>query len=163
MRVNVVRITENDPASLDDVRVLLSAYNDWLGPAVRASALAEEMASLPHPYTPPAGALFLARDDTGRAVGCVGLRGHDVTTCEIKRLYVREDARGHGIGRVLVRAGMDHARAVGFARMVLTTLPDRMQSAVTMYRSLGFEDTEPFADFSNVSPGFQIAYMARAL
>ncbi len=156
-------VQRNDPTALADVRSLFDEYLEWLGPLVGTTTLAEEIASLPRPYDEPTGALLLARDESGRAAGCVGVREHSGHACEIKRLFVREDARGGGLGRALVRAGIDQARAMGYAEMYLTTVPHVMDHAVKMYRGLGFTETGPFRDFSRVPETVHLVFMSRRL
>ena len=154
----------SDPASIAQVRGLLERYLHWLGPLVCGSTLPAEIASLPHPYAPPDGALFIARDDSGEALGCVGIRASQEHACEIKRLYVREDARRRGIARALVRAAMDQARAMGYREMRLTTLPDEMPGVQVLYRSLGFEDAEAYQHHGGAAAdGVLLTYMRRGL
>ena len=99
---------------------------------------AQELAALPKMYGPPSGALLLAEIDATPA-GCVAVRNLDAATCELKRLYVRPTHRGHNLGRLLAEAALDTARALGYQRIRLDTLPE-MQPAQRLYESLGFRD-----------------------
>lgn len=102
------------------------AYQDFQG----------EVASLPGHYVLPRGCLFLAREGFD-ALACVGVRPLDENVCEMKRLYVRPEARGSGIGRELAVAAIEFARAAGYHAIRLDTLPS-MASAHSLYSGLGF-------------------------
>jgi putative acetyltransferase len=102
----------------------------------------DEVATLPGRYAAPSGALLVARADGG-VVGCVGVRPIDDATCEMKRLYVSESARGGGLGRVLADASIAEARRLGYRRMRLDTVPG-METAQALYARLGFREIAPY-------------------
>lgn len=122
-----------------------------------------EVAGLPGEYAPPDGRLLLAFVDEPQAApsvepaGCVALRKFDGAICEMKRLYVRREFRGRGIGRTLSLAAIDAARQAGYLRMRLDTLPE-MEQAQAMYRSLGFQDVPPYR--FNPVPGARFLELA---
>lgn len=121
---------------------LLREYQAALGLDLEFQGFAAEVAGLPGAYAPPLGALLLATLD-GRAVGCVAVRPFDEGRCEMKRLYVRPEGRGHGLGRTLAERAVAHARVAGFAWMLLDTLPS-MAGAQALYATLGFVDVAPY-------------------
>lgn len=122
--------------------------------AERAAALANEigpqdvdaeLASLPGDYAPPTGELLIAWSAAGQPLGIIGIRSCPVPgRSEIKRLFVRPQARGTGSGRALATAALALAAAVG-QEAVLDTLPS-MGSAIALYRSLGFRPIPPYWD-----------------
>jgi putative acetyltransferase len=101
-----------------------------------------EMASLPGEYAPPRGALLVART-AGRSLGCVAFRPLDDGTAELKRLWVRPDARGTGAGRLLVARALEDARGAGYERIRLDTLRGQ-EAAQALYRSFGFAEIAPY-------------------
>ncbi len=121
------------------MRELFSEYGMSLGIDLSFQDFPRELQTLPGKYAAPeGGAVILAR--LGAApCGCVALRKIDESACEMKRLYVRPDARGLGIGAELVRRIIDVALERGYRVMRLDTLPN-MKSAIALYASFGFHE-----------------------
>jgi GNAT superfamily N-acetyltransferase len=130
------------PADIEDVRALFREYQAAIGLDLSFQGFPEELARLPGRYRRPSGRLLLAVDGP-RTVGCVGLRAFEGAACELKRLYVRREERGHGVARLLVATVLDEARTAGYRRVLLDTLPS-MTEAAALYRSFGFVEAPPY-------------------
>jgi putative acetyltransferase len=100
----------------------------------------------PGEHVPPDGCLLIASSED-MACGCVAVGRLTKNICEMRTLYVRPEFRGTGVGRKLVEASINEARKLGYGRMRLDTLAF-MNSALELYRSLGFHDVEPYRDIS---------------
>ena len=129
-------------ADIDDVRCLLHEYAASLSFPLDFQQFDREVAELPGAYTPPQGALLVARTGA-ETLGCVALRPHSAEICELKRLYVRPTARGGGLGRLLVEEALAEARRLGYRRVRLDTVPG-METAQALYERLGFREIRPY-------------------
>jgi putative acetyltransferase len=121
---------------------LLLDYERGIGVSLCFQNFAQEVAGLPGDYQPPKGQMILARGAGGALVGCVCLRpvSGSPESCELKRLYVRREARGSGLGRRLTLAALQEARRLGYKHICLDTLFS-MREAQSLYRALGFRQT----------------------
>lgn len=136
MTITLRTLTADDTHAIGHVRQFFRNYAAWLGVDLSYQNFEQEMASLPGAYIAPEGQLFFAEVD-GRPAGCVGVRAFSDGMCEMKRLYVAPEERGHGVGKELALAAIKAARKMGYRRVLIDTLPS-MRMAVKLYRELGF-------------------------
>jgi putative acetyltransferase len=131
------------PAQIAQARELFFEYAQSLGFSLCFQNFDQELAGLPGDYAPPEGSLLLAERE-GQIAGCVALHKLEADICEMKRLYLRPQFRGKGLGRVLADRIMAEARQIGYRRMRLDTVEPVMKDAVAMYRKLGFKEIAPY-------------------
>jgi ribosomal protein S18 acetylase RimI-like enzyme len=136
------------PADADEmiptVRELFLEYAATLGIDLCFQGFGEELRLLPGAYAPPDGRLYIAKTESAIG-GCVAMRKLTAQACEMKRLYVRDEFRGVGLGRQLTETVIEDARGIGYKVMRLDTLP-LMGTAITLYRKLGFKEIAPYRD-----------------
>lgn len=137
------------PQDLADIRSLWSEYWDSLQLGPEFQNFAEELRSLPGAYAAPAGRLLLGRVK-GELAGSAAFRRLSEHSCEAKRLYVRPQYRGKGVGKALLDRLLDDARAAGYSEIYADTLRT-MESALTMYRAIGFVEVGPYS--THPTPG----------
>jgi len=127
------------------IRELFQEYAQSLGFSLCFQSFDKELAGLPGDYAPPEGRLLLATHE-GAPAGCVALHKLDFTICEMKRLYVRSQFRGKGLGRGLAVRVIADARQIGYSQLRLDTVEPLMRAAVVMYRQLGFREIPPYRE-----------------
>jgi len=130
-------------ADIDEARTLFKQYEASLGISLCFQSFDQELANLPGDYAPPSGRLLLARDQ-GEIAGCIALRKLNDSICEMKRLYLRPNFRGKGLGGKMVKAIVNEAKQIGYSKMRLDTMPGRMDEAISLYRSVGFKEIAPY-------------------
>ncbi len=131
------------PRQIEQARELFLEYARSLGFSLCFQNFDQELAGLPGDYAPPAGRLLLVELEAQLA-GCVALHGLEPGICEMKRLYLRPQFRGKGLGRVIADQIIAEARQIGYQRMRLDTVEPVMTDAVAMYRKLGFVEIAPY-------------------
>ena len=139
-------------AQYQSVRELFIQYADTLGFDLEFQDFSRELAELPGDYKSPAGCMLLAEATDGHA-GCVALRPLQNKICEMKRLFVKPEYRGCGIGRALARAVIAEARKQGYRKMRLDTA-ESMKAAQGLYFSLGFKTIEAYCHNPLENPSF---------
>jgi putative acetyltransferase len=130
---------------LDDIRGLFLEYARSLDFDLCFQNFDRELRELPGEYAPPEGRLILCRVGES-AAGCIALKSLGDGICEMKRLFVRPQFRGKGIGVALGRRVIEEAQHVGYKAMRLDTIAGKMEPAIALYRSLGFREIPPYYD-----------------
>lgn len=140
--MEILQIRPAGAADIPEVRAMLKEYVDWIGLDLAFQEIDAELDGLPGEYAPPRGALFVAIDGP-RYLAMIALRPIDGPVGEMKRLYVRPDARGRGLARQLITRLCDEAKRLGYSELRLDTLP-MMGDAQALYEAYGFVDIEPY-------------------
>ncbi len=139
----------------DEVRLLVREYILWLqgrypddAEVIDAYFVAQrieaQLRDLLTRFAPPLADCLLARLD-GVAVGVVMTKRYSDGICEMNRMYVRDAARGHGVGRALVAELLATGKALGYRQMMLAAGPLHTE-ALALYRSFGFVDAQALGD-----------------
>ena len=148
LKISRIRLDDTE-ADFDEARALGRSYVDWLlkvYPELREPILvffdpveyAQTLAALPVVHARPKGAVLLA-DLGGSAVGCVMYLELEPGIAEIKRLFVDEAGRGHGLGRKLLEAMFDQMRGDGYQKVRFMS-SYFLTHARKLYETVGFED-----------------------
>ena len=153
MTVPNLQIVEADsPERIAFARALINEYIASLGVDLSFQDVSRELAELEQRYAPPRGCLLLALNDA-HPVGCVAVHPLDAVACEMKRLYVRPEIRGTGLGRRLAERAIAFARRSGYSAMRLDTMPS-MVVARQLYAGLGFQEIPPYRSNPTVCTKF---------
>lgn len=94
-------------------------------------------------FLPESGGVFLVAIRDGDPIACAGLQRLDGTIGEVRRVFVREAARGEGVARVLLTTLLETARDLGYERVRLDT-GDRLPEARSLFRAFGFRDIDDY-------------------
>lgn len=149
-KAKVEVVQARSAAQIEEARALFLEYARSLSFSLCFQNFDDELKSLPGDYAAPRGRLLLAYHQ-GLTAGCIALRPLDDQFCEMKRLYLRPEFRGKGVGRMLVDHIIDEGRSIGYERMRLDTVELDMQDAIALYRRKGFREIAPYR--SNPVPG----------
>jgi DNA-binding MarR family transcriptional regulator/GNAT superfamily N-acetyltransferase len=144
LRVSTLQLNV-EPADSGDARWCLRQYylelaerfDAGFDPARSISATAEEL-------TPPRGVFVIARS-MGQPIGCGALKVKDAGVGEIKRMWVARESRGLSVGRRILAALEEQARAMKLHTLRLETNRS-LKEAQALYRRSGYREVAPFND-----------------
>jgi putative acetyltransferase len=132
-------------AQIEHIRELFLEYAKSLGFSLCFQGFDKELAGLPGDYAPPEGRLYLAEYE-GKLAGCAALHKSGAGIAEMKRLYLRPEFRGKGLGRILAERIVQDAYDIGYTKLRLDTVEPVMKDAVAMYRRMGFREIEAYRE-----------------
>ena len=139
MQLEYVKYTIEE---LEEVKNIFIEYSEFLQVDLCFQDFEKELQTLHKVYSPPKGCIILAKQND-KTVGCIALKPIGDGVCEMKRLYVRPEARGEGLGRKLVEELIIFAKKSAYQSMKLDTVA-KLKEAIHLYRSLGFTETTPY-------------------
>ena len=142
---------------LSEVKTLITEYSNQLGRDLSFQNIEEELKNPEHKYTTPQGEILVVVDHD-KVLGMVAYHRHSDVRCEMKRLYVRPDARGMHLGNTLVAEILAHAKNAGYKEMVLDTI-EPLKAAISLYKKHGFEECEAYYH----NPMDDVIYMRKQL
>jgi ribosomal protein S18 acetylase RimI-like enzyme len=143
----------NTKKHYEDAEILFVEYAESLGFDLCFQNFHREIRDLKEEYTNNGGGILLCYED-GVPVGCVGLRRFKDDICEMKRLYLRNEFRGSGTGKMLATKIIEKAKELGYEKMRLDTI-ETMKEAISIYKKIGFKEIDAYRE--NPVPG--VIYM----
>lgn len=138
--IQIRKVTSSE--ELEIIKELFKEYEQYLNTDLCFQSFKEELQSLPECYSSPDGGLWLAYDNN-KPVGCVALKRQDTIASEMKRLFVKPEYHGNGIGKKLIEATIRESKELGYELLRLDALP-KSEKAIKVYRSLGFTPIVPY-------------------
>ena len=142
---------------IPQVKELIIEYTKRLGRDLSFQNIDAELKDPARKYTAPEGEILVAVKND-QVIGMVAYHRHTDDRCEMKRLYVKPEARGLHLGDALVKEILTHAKEAGYKEMVLDTIIP-LQSAIGLYKKYGFEECDPYYD----NPMDDVIYMRKML
>jgi len=136
---------------------LILKYITWLNQDLTFQNIDEELVNFPEKYEEPLGSFIIAKENEN-VIGCVGLKNLDNKICEMKRLYVLDNYKGQGIGKILTRKIIEEAKLKNYEIMRLDTL-NTMEAALKIYFTSGFYKINPYYN----NPHEDVIYLEKIL
>ena len=144
MKNSIIKLTEVTSASDYDIAIkLFKEYAAHIGIDLEFQNFNEEVENLESKYSRPKGVIYIAYDNKNYPVGCFGIKAFNNTICELKRMYLKEEARGLGIGKLIIKKAITVGKELGYNKMRLDTLSS-MLPAVGLYEKSGFYEIDPY-------------------
>ena len=132
----------------DYYRIVLQILEAAGGPVLRPEALAESSLDHLEEMLPPKGRLVLAHGEDGRLLGCGTLRWIRPDAVEMKRMFVRPEAQGLGLGKRLFEMRIEEARKMG-CRAIYADTAKGNRPMLSIYERFGFSYIQRYPENAN--------------
>lgn len=139
--INIKEATSNEAYKI--AIKLIKEYVSQLGVDLSFQNFNQEIQNIKQQYARPSGVMIIVYSDNEKTIGCFGIRAYEGTICELKRMYLKKEYRGLGIGKELLTKSIELGRALGYKKMRLDTLPS-MQAAIGLYKNMGFYEISAY-------------------
>ena len=134
INIKIAKISEE----FSEAKELILEYVKWLGIDLCFQNFDYEINHLQEMYSEPNGGLILAINEN-KIIGVAGIRKFKNKDCELKRMFVKEEYRGSGIGRKILEYAIELAKKLKYDKLKLDT-HESMKSAIKMYKGYGFKE-----------------------
>ena len=146
-----------DPRLLVALNTLLREYGNYmfgdLGLTAGKKSFYDQINTDPdNSYQLPNGTFILA-ELKGDIAGCVGIKKYTDNVCEMKRMYIRPEFRGLGIGKAFCAYVVKRSKDLGYKKIYLDTNLE-MNEALNLYLKSGFKVISPYCINENANPVF---------
>ena len=122
---------------------LFKEYASQIGVDLEFQNFSKEIENIQNQYSRPKGVIFIASHNKIKNMGCFGIRELENAICELKSMYLKKEARGRGIGKMMLEKSIEVGKELGYKRMRLDTLPT-MHSAIGLYEKMGFYEIQSY-------------------
>jgi putative acetyltransferase len=129
-------------AEYEAASLLFKEYAQWLNINLSFQSFEQELVELKKMYAGPKGMILLCRAND-RFMACVAVRPNEDGIAEIKRMYVKSEFQGRGVGQALLDHSIDFCKKVGYGKVRLDTL-NTMKPAMNLYQKNGFIKIPPY-------------------
>ena len=144
MNSEAFRIRAIEPADNPELGEVIREVLPGTGAPLEGTAFADpSLDAMYETYSEPRSRYWVV-EGQGRVWGGGGiapLAGGDPDTCELQKMYFREEVRGLGLGQALLQQALEAARELGFRHCYIETMP-YMKAALSLYRRHGFQMLE---------------------
>lgn len=137
-------ITASSPVDFAAGAALISSYAQEFYDILCLQNINQELQELSQRYSPPSSQFFLLKEAES-PVACVILKRFSADAVELKRMYIKKEARGRSYSKLLLNHAIEVAKNLGYRRMLLDTVP-AMTTAIQLYEKFGFQRRDAYYD-----------------